>query len=78
MVGLIHLLLQASLQAERQAAENLRKAFSEAEARNSELATELENATRKADQLHESVQRFVKYIDVQSTEKGHIEFVMLL
>jgi len=53
-------LLQASLDSERQAAEKLRKAFSEAEARNSELATELENATRKADQLHESVQRFVK------------------
>ncbi|WZZ58134.1 hypothetical protein YC2023_058241 [Brassica napus] len=49
--------LKASLESERQAAENLRKAFSEAEARNSELATELETATRKADQLHESVQR---------------------
>ena len=48
-------MLQASLDSERQAAEKLRKAFSEAEARNSELATELENATRKADQLHESV-----------------------
>ncbi|CAN6975453.1 unnamed protein product, partial [Brassica oleracea var. botrytis] len=46
--------LKASLQYERKAAEDLRKAFSEAEARNSELATELENATRKADQLHES------------------------
>ena len=53
-------LLQASLQFERKAAEDLRKAFSEAEARNSELATELETATRKADQLHEWVQRFVK------------------
>jgi len=56
LVGLNHILLQA----ERQAAEHLEKAFSETEARNSELATELENATRKADQLHESVQRFVK------------------
>lgn len=60
--------LKASLQAERQAAENLRKAFSEAEARNSELATELENATRKADQLHESVQRLEEKLSNSESE----------
>jgi myosin-5 len=46
--------LKASLQSERQAAEDLRNAFSEAEARNSELATNLENVTRRVDQLCES------------------------
>ncbi|CAH8271730.1 unnamed protein product [Arabidopsis lyrata] len=60
--------LKASLQAERQAAENLKKAFSEAEARNSELATELENATRKADQLHESVQRLEEKLSNSESE----------
>ncbi|CAL9231011.1 unnamed protein product [Arabidopsis halleri] len=43
--------LKASLQSERQAAEDLRKAFSEAEARNLELATKLENVMRRVDQL---------------------------
>ncbi|KAG5403473.1 hypothetical protein IGI04_009592 [Brassica rapa subsp. trilocularis] len=60
--------LKASLQSERQAAEDLRKAFSEAEARNSELATELENATRKADQLHESVQRLEEKLSNSESE----------
>ncbi|KAG2311288.1 hypothetical protein Bca4012_025720 [Brassica carinata] len=60
--------LKASLESERQAAENLRKAFSEAEARNSELATELENATRKADQLHESVQRLEEKLSNSESE----------
>ncbi|CAA7059029.1 unnamed protein product [Microthlaspi erraticum] len=60
--------LKASLQSERQAAEVLRKAFSEAEARNSELATELENATRKADQLHESVQRLEEKLSNSESE----------
>ncbi|CAD5332252.1 unnamed protein product [Arabidopsis thaliana] len=49
-----------ALKTERQAAEHLKKAFSEAEARNSELATELENASRKADQLQESAARDTK------------------
>ncbi|CAF2367949.1 unnamed protein product [Brassica napus] len=61
-------LKMASLESERQAAENLRKAFSEAEARNSELATELENATRKADQLHESVQRLEEKLSNSESE----------
>ncbi|KAF3507785.1 hypothetical protein F2Q69_00000868 [Brassica cretica] len=60
--------LKASLQFERKAAEDLRKAFSEAEARNSELATELENATRKADQLHESVQRLEEKLSNSESE----------
>ncbi|KAH0888565.1 hypothetical protein HID58_050994 [Brassica napus] len=60
--------LKASLQSERKAAEDLRKAFSEAEARNSELATELENATRKADQLHESVQRLEEKLSNSESE----------
>nr|VDD20073.1 unnamed protein product [Brassica oleracea] len=60
--------LKASLESERQAAENLRKAFSEAEARNSELATELENATRKADQLNESVQRLEEKLSNSESE----------
>ncbi|CAF1926992.1 unnamed protein product [Brassica oleracea var. botrytis] len=60
--------LKASLESERQAAENLRKAFSEAEARNSELATELETATRKADQLHEWVQRLEEKLPNSESE----------
>ncbi|KAL0681412.1 hypothetical protein Bca4012_048259 [Brassica carinata] len=60
--------LKASLESERQVAENLRKAFSEAEARNSELATELENATRKADQLNESVQRLEEKLSNSESE----------
>ncbi|KAH0931813.1 hypothetical protein HID58_008930 [Brassica napus] len=60
--------LKASLQSEQKAAEDLRKAFSEAEARNSELATELENATRKADQLHESVQRLEEKLSNSESE----------
>ncbi|XP_019097387.1 PREDICTED: myosin-17 [Camelina sativa] len=46
--------LKASLQSERQAAQDLRKAFSQAEAKNSELATKLENVTRRVDQLCDS------------------------
>jgi myosin-5 len=57
-----------ALKAERQAAEHLEKAFSETEARNSELATELENATRKADQLHESVQRLEEKLSNSESE----------
>ncbi|KAL1189111.1 Myosin-17 [Cardamine amara subsp. amara] len=60
--------LKASLQSEREAADNLKKTFSEAEARNSELATELENATRKADQLHESVQRLEEKLSNSESE----------
>jgi chromosome segregation ATPase len=45
------------LHSEQEAAKDLRKALSEAEARNLELATELETVTRKLDQLQESVQR---------------------
>ncbi|KAG7551354.1 Dilute domain [Arabidopsis thaliana x Arabidopsis arenosa] len=46
--------LKASLQSERQATEDLRNAFSEAEAKNLEMATKLENVTRRVDQLCES------------------------
>lgn len=51
--------MQALLLSERQAAEEARKASINVEARNAELAKKLEEAEQKADQLQESVQRFV-------------------
>ncbi|XP_019084219.1 PREDICTED: myosin-17-like [Camelina sativa] len=46
--------LKASLQSERQDVEDLRKAFSEAEARNLDLATKLEIVSMRVDQLCDS------------------------
>ena len=56
--------IQTWLHSEQEAAKDLRKALSEAEARNLELATELETVTRKLDQLQESVQRFNEYLNM--------------
>lgn len=50
--------IQASLLAERQAAEETRKARTDAEVRNAELVNKLEDSERKVDQLQDSVQRF--------------------
>lgn len=47
------------LLSEKKAAEEARKACIDAEARNLELVKKLEGAEQKADQLQESVQRFV-------------------
>lgn len=51
--------MQALLLSERQTAEEARKACTDSEARNAEMAKKLEDAEQKADQLQESVQRFV-------------------
>ena len=51
--------MQALILSERQAAEEAKKASTDAEARNAELAKKLEDAEQKVDQLQESVQRFV-------------------
>lgn len=51
--------LQAQLTSERRAAEEVRKAGADAEARNADLVKKLEDAEKKMDQLQESVQRFV-------------------
>ncbi|KAG7988682.1 hypothetical protein I3843_03G199800 [Carya illinoinensis] len=49
--------LKALLLSERQTAEEARKARTDSEARNAELAKKLEDAEQKVDQLQESVQR---------------------
>lgn len=49
------------LLSERQAAEEARRASTDAEARNVELTKKLEDAEQKVDQLQESVQRFVTH-----------------
>lgn len=54
--------IQASLQIERQTAEEARKAKTDVEARNAELTEKLEDTERKMDKLQESVQRFVLVI----------------
>lgn len=51
------------LLSERQAAEEARKARSDAEARNAELNRNLEDAEKKVDQLQESAQRYVDTSD---------------
>lgn len=51
--------MQALLLSERQAAEEARKSFTDAEVRNAELAKKLEDAEQKGDHLQESVQRFL-------------------
>lgn len=52
--------IQASLLSERQAAEEARKAGTDAEVRNAELVNKLEDSERKVDQLQDSVQRFAQ------------------
>lgn len=53
--------IQALLLSERQAAEDAKKACSDAEAKNAELIKKLEDSERKVDQLQESVQRSVNH-----------------
>lgn len=55
--------LQALLLSERCAAEEARKACSDAEARNTELVNKVEDAERKVDQLQDSVQRYINSIE---------------
>ncbi|XP_010535820.1 PREDICTED: myosin-17 [Tarenaya hassleriana] len=60
--------LKTLLQSERQEAENLKKAFADAEAKNMELARKLEDAAKKADQLQESVQRLEEKLSNSESE----------
>lgn len=59
------------LLSERQAAEEARKACTDAEARNAELARQLDDAGRKVDHLQESVQRFVNTFYSNQRQSAH-------
>lgn len=52
-------IIQALLASEKKATEEARNSSRDAEGKNTELASKLENAERKVDQLQDSVQRFV-------------------
>ena len=56
------LFIQESLLLEREAAEEARKALTQAEARNAELIKKFEDSERKVDQLQNTVQRLVKIL----------------
>ncbi|KAL6984622.1 hypothetical protein U1Q18_017998, partial [Sarracenia purpurea var. burkii] len=60
--------LKALLLSERQAAEEARKACTDAEIRNAELVNKLEGAERKVDQLQESVQRLEEKLSNMESE----------
>ncbi|KAB1209380.1 Myosin-17 [Morella rubra] len=60
--------LKALLLSERQAAEEARKSFTDAEARNAELAKKLEDAEQKGDHLQESVQRLEEKLSNSESE----------
>ena len=53
---------QASLLSQTQTAEVAKKASAGAEAKNGELTKKLKDEEKKVDQLQDSVQRFVTYI----------------
>lgn len=59
MIWWIFITEQALLQSERQAAEEAKKSYTDAEARNAELVEKLEDTEQKVDQLQETVQRSV-------------------
>lgn len=71
----IILVLQASMKSEKKAAEEATKAAEEAtkastnaEARNTELVKKLADAEQKADQLQESVQRYVAQFNGEASQ----------